>query len=76
MELRKAHAKGNVRAGIDMRDGCISNMYRKNVIQPLLVTTSAIKLVAETLCMILKVRPDFAFLLSPQMKNGRTAIFE
>jgi T-complex protein 1 subunit delta len=54
-ELRKAHAEGKVGAGIDVKDGCISDMYDKNVIQPLLVTTSAIKLATETVCMILKV---------------------
>jgi len=53
--LRKAHAEGVVGAGIDVKKGCISNMYDKNVIQPLLVTTSAIKLATETVCMILKV---------------------
>ena len=36
-ELRKAHTEGNVGAGIDVKDGCISDMYAKNVIQPLLV---------------------------------------
>jgi T-complex protein 1 subunit delta len=75
-ELRKAHAKGNVMAGIEVKVSCISDMYAKNVTQPLLVTTSVIELATEIVCMILKVRPDFAFLLSPQMKNGRTAIFE
>merc|ERR1712238_140942 len=54
-ELRKAHAEGSMGAGIDVKKGCISNMYDKNVIQPLLVTTSAIKLATETVCMILKV---------------------
>ena len=54
-ELRKAHAEGDKGAGIDVKKGCISDMYAKNVIQPLLVTTSAIKLATETVCMILKV---------------------
>ena len=62
-ELRKAHAEGNVGAGIDVKDGCISDMYAKNVIQPFLVTTSAIKLATETVCMILKVRPGLVLLL-------------
>ncbi|KAL3761968.1 hypothetical protein ACHAW5_006674 [Stephanodiscus triporus] len=53
-ELRKAHAEGNVGAGIDVKDGCISDMYAKNVIQQLLVKTSMIKLATETVCMILK----------------------
>jgi T-complex protein 1 subunit delta len=30
-ELRKAHAEGNVMAGIDMKVRCISDMYTKNV---------------------------------------------
>ena len=51
----QAHAEGIMGAGIDVKKGCISNMYDKNVIQPLLVTTSAIKLATETVCMILKV---------------------
>jgi len=54
-ELRKAHAEGTIGAGIDVKKGHISNMYSKNVVQPLLVTTSAIKLATETVCMILKV---------------------
>ncbi len=75
MELRKKHADGNVGAGIDINDGCISNMYAKNVIQPLLVTTSVIKLATDTVCMILKVKPDFVLLLLlPQMTNDRIAI--
>ncbi|KAL7427181.1 hypothetical protein ACHAXH_000567 [Discostella pseudostelligera] len=53
--LRKAHAEGNIGAGIDVKKGCISDMYKMNVVQPLLVTTSAIKLATETVCMILKV---------------------
>lgn len=66
-ELRKAHAEGNVGAGIDVKNGCISDMYAKNVIQPLLVTTFAIKLATETVSMILKVRLDFAFLVLQQI---------
>mmetsp|Transcript_16236 Transcript_16236/g.30982 ORF Transcript_16236/g.30982 Transcript_16236/m.30982 type:complete len:549 (+) Transcript_16236:192-1838(+) len=54
-ELRKAHKEGMVGAGIDVKKGCISDMYDENIIQPLLVTTSAIKLATETVCMILKV---------------------
>jgi hypothetical protein len=76
MKLKKAHAKGNVMASIDVKVRCIGDMYTKNVTQHLLVTTSVIKLATEIVCMILKFRLDFVFLLSPQMKNGRTAIFE
>ena len=82
-ELRKAHAEGRVGAGIDVKDGCISDMYARGVIQPLLVTTSAIKLATETVCMILKVRtgrggiPFFPLFFRPTAyaTDGTTAIF-
>ena len=54
-ELRKAHAEGIKGAGIDVKRGKISDMYEMDVIQPLLVTTSAIKLATEMVGMILKV---------------------
>jgi len=69
-ELRKTHAEGRVGAGIDVKDGCISDMYAKGVIQPLLVTTSAIKLALETVCMILKVRTgEFFFPFRRRMRR-------
>eukprot|EP01104_Vermistella_antarctica_P009509 TRINITY_DN244_c0_g1_i1.p1 TRINITY_DN244_c0_g1~~TRINITY_DN244_c0_g1_i1.p1 ORF type:complete len:557 (+),score=182.16 TRINITY_DN244_c0_g1_i1:58-1671(+) len=54
-ELRNRHAKGEVGAGINVRKGTVSDMYAENVIQPLLVTTSALKLATETVIMILKI---------------------
>ena len=54
-ELRNLHAKGEVHAGINVRKGTISNMYEENVVQPLLVTTSAISLASECVRMILKI---------------------
>merc|ERR1712194_448997 len=54
-ELRKNHADGNTGAGIDVKKSCVSDMYASNVLQPLLVSTSAITLATETVCMILKV---------------------
>ena len=62
-ELRKAHAEGTMGAGIDVKHGSIANMYDQHVIQPLLVTTSAIKLATETVCMILKVRDLFVCII-------------
>jgi len=61
-QLRKMHADGVVGAGVDVVkkksntnvDG-VSDMYERNVVQPLLVSTSAIRLATETVCMILKV---------------------
>jgi T-complex protein 1 subunit delta len=69
-QLRKLHAEGVVGAGVDVTkkkkkadtsessdddtEG-VSNMYDRNVLQPLLVSTSAVQLATETVCMILKV---------------------
>ncbi len=36
--------------------GTVSNMLEENVVQPLLVSTSALNLATETVRMILKVR--------------------
>jgi T-complex protein 1 subunit delta len=54
-ELRNRHAQGENTAGINVRKGTISNILEENVIQPLLVSTSAIQLAAETVKMIMKI---------------------
>lgn len=54
-ELRKKHDEGMIGAGINVRKGTISDMYENNVIQPLLVSLSAMKLATECVCMILKI---------------------
>merc|ERR1711957_886795 len=54
-ELRKQHAEGKTGAGINVKKNIVSDMYDLNVLQPLLVSTSAINLATETVCMILKV---------------------
>jgi T-complex protein 1 subunit delta len=54
-ELRKQHASGCKGAGINVKRGKVTDMYEINVVQPLLVSTSAIRLATETVCMILKV---------------------
>jgi T-complex protein 1 subunit delta len=54
-ELRKQHKEGKVGAGINVRKGCISDMVEENVLQPLLVSTSAISLATECVRMILKI---------------------
>ena len=61
-QLRKMHAEGIVGAGVDVIkkksttevEG-VSDMYERNILQPLLVSTSAVQLATETVCMILKV---------------------
>ena len=54
-QLRKEHSEGANGAGINVKKSKVSNMYDLNVLQPLLVSTSAINLATETVCMILKV---------------------
>jgi T-complex protein 1 subunit delta len=54
-ELRNRHANGEKTSGINVRKGTISNILEENVVQPLLVSTSAIRLATETVVMILKI---------------------
>ena len=63
-ELRNRHAQhGETHAGINVRRGAVSNMLEENVVQPLLVTTSAITLATECVRMILKVHSAQCFCL-------------
>ncbi|KAH9802157.1 T-complex protein 1 subunit delta [Citrus sinensis] len=54
-ELRNRHAQGEINSGINVRKGQITNILEENVVQPLLVSTSAITLAAECVRMILKI---------------------
>ena len=54
-ELRRLHARGEKYAGINVKKGCITNMLEENVLQPLLVTTSALTLATECVRMIMKI---------------------
>jgi T-complex protein 1 subunit delta len=54
-ELRNRHDKGEKTSGISVRKGTIVDMRDENVIQPLLVSTSLIRLATETVAMILKI---------------------
>lgn len=54
-ELRNRHARGEKMSGINVRKGAITNILEENVVQPLLVSTSAIHLAAETVRSILKI---------------------
>lgn len=54
-KLRAAHAEGKKFAGINVKKGCISDIYEEKVVQPLLVSTSSFKMATETVRMILKI---------------------
>lgn len=53
--LRACHAAGDHNAGINVRKGQITNILDENVVQPLLVSQSIIKMATETVRMILKI---------------------
>ena len=55
-DLRHRHALGEKNAGVSIRSGGVkNNIADENVLQPLLVSTSAIELAAETVKMILRI---------------------
>jgi T-complex protein 1 subunit delta len=55
-ELRHRHALGEHNAGVSIRSGGVKdNITEEKVLQPLLVSTSAIELAAETVKMILRI---------------------
>ncbi|CAN0401250.1 unnamed protein product [Lampetra fluviatilis] len=54
-ELRNRHAQGEKTAGINVRKGGISNILEELVVQPLLVSLSAVSLSTETVRSILKI---------------------
>ena len=54
-ELRNRHIKGEKECGINVKRGICDNMVRENVVQPALVTQSALTLATECVRMILKI---------------------
>ena len=55
-DLRHRHELGEKNAGVSIRSGGVKgNMAEERVLQPLLVSTSAIELAAETVKMILRI---------------------
>jgi len=55
-ELRHRHANGDKNAGVSIKSGGVKvDIADENVLQPLLVSTSAIELAAETVKMILRI---------------------
>jgi T-complex protein 1 subunit delta len=54
-ELRNKHTKGEKYTGISVKKGTIMDMKEENVLQPSLVTRSALTLATEVVRMILKI---------------------
>jgi chaperonin GroEL (HSP60 family) len=53
--LRKAHADGQVHAGINVDEGGVMDMKKANVIEPQRVVEQAIQSATETAIMILRI---------------------
>jgi len=54
-ELRNRHIKGEMYTGLNIRKNCIMDMLKENVVQPTLVSASALTLATECVRMILKI---------------------
>ncbi|OII78143.1 TCP-1 CPN60 chaperonin family protein [Cryptosporidium andersoni] len=54
-ELRNKHAAGEIYSGINIRKATVSDILKENVLQPLLINLSAVRLATETVMMILKI---------------------
>jgi T-complex protein 1 subunit delta len=54
-QLRTRHNNGDKNAGINVRKGCITDIKEENVLQPALVSISALTLATETVRSILKI---------------------
>jgi T-complex protein 1 subunit delta len=55
-DLRHRHALGEKNAGVSIKSGGVkNNIAEENVLQPLLVSTSAIELASETVKLILRI---------------------
>lgn len=54
-ELRRRHNEGEAGTGINVRKNAITDMYNEHIVQPLLVSLSAISLATECVCMVLKI---------------------
>jgi len=54
-ELRNRHAHGEKTAGINVKQGAITNILEENVLQPLLVSVSCVNLATECVRMLLKI---------------------
>jgi chaperonin GroEL (HSP60 family) len=55
VDLRARHSKGEKWAGVDALSGKVTNMWTKNVVEPMAVKTQILKAATESACMILRI---------------------
>jgi archaeal chaperonin len=54
-ELRSKQSKGAKWTGIDVRNTVVADMFKQNVLEPVIVKEQIIKSATEAACMILRV---------------------
>ena len=70
-ELRTKHANGERNAGVSIKQGGVKNdIGDENVLQPLLVSTSAIELASETVKMVSRIIHSYSY--NAQSANTET----
>src|SRR3989454_4957052 len=69
VQLRSAHEKGQIWAGVDIEDGKVSNLEEKGILEPLSVKAQVIKSATEAAGMILKIDDVIAAAKSKEGKG-------
>lgn len=69
VQLRAAHEKGQIWAGVDIEDGKVSNLEEKGILEPLSVKAQVIKSATEAAGMILKIDDVIAAAKSKEGKG-------
>src|SRR5438093_13707499 len=71
VQLRSAHEKGQLWAGVDVDEGKVADMKEKGIIEPHGVKVQVIKSAAEAAGMILKIDDVIAAAKSKDMAGGK-----
>jgi thermosome len=71
-ELRRRHDAGEVDAGVDVLNGKVANMYKLNVVDPLLVKKQVIRSAAEAAIMILRIDDIVAAAQTKSSSGGKS----
>jgi archaeal chaperonin len=69
-ELRSKQSKGAKWTGIDVRNMVVADMFKQNVLEPVIVKEQIIKSATEAACMILRVDDVIASSKSKTQWNG------
>ncbi len=71
-ELRRRHDAGEIDAGVDVLNGRVANMYKLNVVDPLLVKKQVIRSAAEAAIMILRIDDIVAAAQTKSSSGGKS----